>query len=262
MVEDLEKRGIEALDRFINTFNSRNAMEWSASLNYPHVRPTILRDPRIFKDAEEHASIIDWRQALNMGWDHSTWDYKSIIHTSENKIHAAGQYTRYTKEGDVIWANEVMYIITNTGGQWGIQARFGIDQVAGEKPGISEIEPIAREIIDKLITAENSKDQKKIADLLNYTYIGVDPGYVESCKNAEEFLEGKKCAPLKPPENCGRSELTSLQLIQRSKVSLNIAAEIDHLDKFGSAVAQSKAVYLLTYKENKWGIQASSIIAD
>jgi hypothetical protein len=260
MADDLEKRGIEALDRFINTFNSRNAREWSASLNYPHVRPTILRDPHIFENLEEHASIINWQQALNMGWDHSTWDNKNIIHTSENKIHASGQYTRYTKEGDTIWANEVMYIITRIGDQWGIQARFGIDQVAEKKPDIDAVESIARDTVQKLITATNGKDREKIADLMNYTFIEVDPGDIRSCKSIEDFLEDASCVLLQTSENCTRSELISLQMIQYSKVSLNIAVEIDHLDLDDTKISKSKAVYLLTLKEGKWGIQAGSVI--
>jgi hypothetical protein len=246
-MNDIEKNALEALDRFIGTFNSRNAKDWSESLNYPHVRPN-------------YESNVDFRQTVDMGWDHSEWDHKRIIHLSEKKVHAAGQYTRYTSEGKVIWSNEVMYIITKVWNRWGIQARFGIDQVAAPKPETNEVESVALDLIKKLINAVNVQSTEKIASLLNYTYIAVDTGSVESFQNEDKFREKGDGLFFHLPENWNNSELSSFKLVQHSKVSLNVAADIDHFDEEGSKCSRSQAVYLITHKAGKWGIQASSMI--
>ena len=115
--------------------------------------------------------------------------------------------------------------------------------------------------MERLVAAVNERDHQKIAGLLNYTYIRVDPGKVESLKNAEAFSGYASRLPFQLPEDWDHSECATVALVQHSKVSLNVAAEIDHVDAGGNSVSRSQAVYLITRKDGKWGIQAGSVIA-
>ena len=254
----MEQNALEALDRFITTFNSRNAEQWSESLSYPHVRPTMVRAPRIFADAGEYAGSFDYNRALKMGWDHSVWDYKNIIHVSPDKVHASGQYTRYTADGEVIWANEVMYVVTRVRDRWGIQARFGIDQMTETKPAIEEVEPIVSELMEAFIAAINSRSREQVAALLNFTYVDVDAGRVDAWPDIEACLREQTRFPVRFAPEGGHVGLVSCDLVQRSIVTLNVAADMDCFNEKGDKVSRARAVYWITRKDGKWGIQAGS----
>lgn len=124
----LEDAGHRALDRFIETFNSRNAEAWAASLSYPHVRVSPRAGAGASSEtAADYAAGVSYEAPDAMGWHHSAWDTKEILAVSPDKIHASAQWCRYDARGERILPNNVSYVITKVDEQWGIQARFGVD---------------------------------------------------------------------------------------------------------------------------------------
>jgi hypothetical protein len=124
----LQAAGLRALDRFIETFNSRDADAWAASLSYPHVRVSPLAGAGASSaTAADYAAGVSYEAPDAMGWHHSAWDTKEILAVSSDKIHASAQWCRYDAQGQRILPNNVSYVITLVEGQWGIQARFGVD---------------------------------------------------------------------------------------------------------------------------------------
>lgn len=124
----LEADGLRALDRFIETFNSRDPDAWAASLSYPHVRVSPLTGAGASSEtARDYAAGVSYDAPDAMGWHHSAWDTQEILAVSPDKIHASAQWCRYDAQGERILPNNVSYVITLVDGQWGIQARFGVD---------------------------------------------------------------------------------------------------------------------------------------
>ena len=131
----LEMAGSTALDRFIETFNSRDPEAWAATLSYPHVRVSPSRRSATSSPTAQHyADAVNYDTADAMGWHHSSWDHKWILAVSPDKIHASAQWCRYDHQGERILPNNVSYVITNIDGRWGIQARFGVDSPAPVQP--------------------------------------------------------------------------------------------------------------------------------
>jgi hypothetical protein len=127
--------GETALDRFIETFNSRQAASWAASLSYPHVRVSPRQAAAaVTPDERAYAGAVTYDAADAMGWHHSAWDSKRILAVSPSKIHASAQWCRYDAAGQRILENNVSYVITEVEGRWGIQARFGVDSAPPEDP--------------------------------------------------------------------------------------------------------------------------------
>ena len=54
MAQDLEQIGLDAVDYFIETWNSRDPEKWADSLNFPHVRPSPVGPVKIAATAELH----------------------------------------------------------------------------------------------------------------------------------------------------------------------------------------------------------------
>jgi hypothetical protein len=133
--EELEQIGLDAVDRFISTFNTRDSQLWADSLNFPHVRPAPGMDTRVIPDAETYINGFDYQRIIDTGWDHSEWDYKQCLQVSDDKIHVAGQWSRYNKTGDKILTTPIIYIVTCIDDKWGIQSRFAADYVDEDNSG-------------------------------------------------------------------------------------------------------------------------------
>ena len=72
--------------------------------------------------AEEYvrASAGVFETVLALGWRRSQWNARRVVHLSGDKMHIAGEYTRYRENGERISAQQVTCIVTRQGGQWGV----------------------------------------------------------------------------------------------------------------------------------------------
>jgi hypothetical protein len=238
----LEQTGLDSVDNFINSWNSRDPDLWASSLNYPHVRPSPFGEVLVAKDATEYASRVDFKKVLATGWDHSEWDYKHVIHTSPEKIHVAGQWSRYDKNGDIIHTNPVVYIVTHVEGHWGIQSRFGSDYAGDDHDG-SGFENRAFNLITDFVSQFNNNRHEACAELLNYPHYVIGVGKLSEHLTPESFSMA-----------AGKITINSLQAIQTGIKSLNIALD---LTVNGNAY---QAVMNISERDSHLGIQAWSLL--
>src|SRR5947207_14216498 len=95
---------IATTDAFLSTFNAGDAPGHAATLAYPHVRLASGR-VRIWESIEEAIPVMEQGIAAlrdRVGWDHSRWDYRRVIHTGPGKVHLDVQFTRYRVDDSVI----------------------------------------------------------------------------------------------------------------------------------------------------------------
>ncbi|HVM52830.1 MAG TPA: hypothetical protein VM262_06500 [Acidimicrobiales bacterium] len=112
-------------DEFLATFNALDAPGHAATLAYPHVR-LASGTVRIWETIEEATAQMETNMALireRLGWDHSTWDHKRLIHAGDRKVHLDVQFTRWRGDGSVIGVYPAVYVVVDTGARWAIQAR-------------------------------------------------------------------------------------------------------------------------------------------
>lgn len=112
-------------DAFLATFNDRDAAGHAATLAYPHVR-LASGTVRIWDDAAQATAAMEQSMqslADRVGWDHSEWDHRRVIHETGDKVHLDVQFTRYRADGSVIGVYPAVYAIVRTDDGWRIQAR-------------------------------------------------------------------------------------------------------------------------------------------
>ena len=110
---------LQALDRYLETWNSRDPERWATSLNFPHVRP----GPgafELFKTPAQYAASVNFAQTLATGWHHSEWTTRRVLQLGVDKVHVAGSWLRYTEDGRQMVGTSVTYIVTNQDGRWGV----------------------------------------------------------------------------------------------------------------------------------------------
>lgn len=245
MTDSLEDIGLAAVDRFIETWNSRDPEAWAASLNFPHVRPGPFGPLRVAADAAEYISRVDYSRVIKTGWDHSEWDYKHVLHVSPTKIHVVGQWNRFNAAGEKILTNPVVYIVTKTDGQWGVQSRFSADYAGDEDT--TSMEQRAFKLVESFVTHFNAGNVAACAELLNYPHFGIGVGTIAASESAADYsLPDAKMA------------IESLMALQTGKRSINIAMEFSLSE--GGRNRAMQAVLNITERDDHLGIQAWSLL--
>jgi len=245
MTDDLEQIGLTAVDRFLETFNSRDKHAWSDSLNFPHVRPSPFGRIAVAESREQYVAAVDYERIIASGWDHSEWDYKRVLHTAPDKIHVAGQWSRFDLAGKKILTTPIVYIVTRNAQQWGIQSRFACDDAGDEDTTGLQIE--AFELLDSYIEACNEQRGRDSAALLNYPHYGIGAGKLNILKSSDEFELDQE-----------HIELQAIMAIQTGQQSINLGIELTLAAGDQSRALQ--AVINLTRRDEHLGIQAWSFI--
>ena len=112
-------------DEFLRTFNELDAAGHAATLAYPHVRLAsgTVRIWQTIDEATEQMTVNMARIRDALGWDHSEWDHKRLVHAGPGKVHLDVQFTRYRPDGSVIGVYPAVYVVVETQDGWRIQAR-------------------------------------------------------------------------------------------------------------------------------------------
>ncbi|MFP6808319.1 MAG: hypothetical protein VB957_14250 [Pseudomonadales bacterium] len=246
MSVDLNQIGIDAVDKFISTFNSRCPEDWAKTLNYPHVRPSPFGAIVVAGDAAEYASRVNFDWTISTGWDHSEWDYRRVIHTSPEKIHVAGQWSRYNVEGEIIHTNPIVYVVTRVEGVWGIQSRFGSDQT-DKNYDTSGMESRCFKLVAGFMKNFNNRNVSACAELLNYPHYGIGVGEIREHQKASDYALSDNTITIE-----------SLQSLQTGKFSMNAGLELNIENDTGNH--RFEAVMNITLRDDHLGIQAWSLL--
>lgn len=167
----------------------------------------------------------------------------SVIHTCEQKIHVAGQWSRYTANGEKLSSAPIVYIVTRQEKTWGIQARFSTDYA--EDGDTADMETRGFKLIHDFINRSNEGNFVACAELINYPHFEIGHANLKSSANLNE---------LKLPK--GIVSINSLYAIQTGVHSMNAALDINIAADGQNHLRQ--LVLNINDRENHLGIQAWS----
>jgi hypothetical protein len=245
-----------ALDRYLETWNSRDPKRWASSLHFPHVRP----GPGAFElseTPEQYAAGVNFTQTLSTGWHHSEWTARRVLQVGIDQAHVAGSWMRYTEDDRPLVGNEITYIVTNQGGRWGVLSRFaagpsGIEAAAAAANGAA-----ARKALDAYFGALNHHDFAAFAAAVHYPHVRIAEGAVEISKSAAEFRDGSEPGRLR---TWFETRVDRLEVVQASANGVNIAVTCSRRDRGGRVLSSYEAVLLVVRRDDGWKVQAVSTI--
>ena len=180
---------LQALDRYLETWNSRDPERWATSLNFPHVRP----GPgafELFKTPAQYAASVNFAQTLATGWHHSEWTTRRVLQLGVDKVHVAGSWLRYTEDGRQMVGTSVTYIVTNQSGRWGVLSRFAAGPTGTEPAAATKNAASALETVRAYFQAWNSHDPRALGNALHYPHVRIGDGAVEVSNSVAELLAG------------------------------------------------------------------------
>lgn len=255
---------LEAVDRFFETFNSRDPLLWANSLHYPHIRkpgvgkPLQPNPPSL--SAEDYANRFDYSPIIRTGWDHTDVESKTIVHITCDKAHIAALYHRYNEQGNIIRTTKVTYLVTRLDQRWGIQARFSAGEPYEMEADSRRAEAAALDAVDRYLNAFYRVGSSNWAATLCYPFVNVRVGELDEIKNPEDaarFDRSRFDTQFKE----GRMNWTSLRVIQSGSDGVNVVAELNRRDSSGRLLASLSGLYLVTNLQGQWGVIGRSVIA-
>ena len=243
-----------ALDRYLETWNSRSPAVWATSLHFPHVRP----GPGAFEISqtpEQYAAGIDFAQTLKSGWHHSEWVSREVVHVSADKVHASGAWQRYAEDGRALTGSVITYIVTRQQNRWGVQARFaagptGVDATASARNSAAAITAV-----DAFMTTWNSHDPKALAAVVHYPHVRIADGLVEIWRSADEFIAGRDAGRQR---TWFQIRLDHSRVLQVAANGVNVAVSFTRLGRDGRELSRDEGVFLVVLRDGSWKLQARS----
>ena len=256
-----EEQTTQAVQRFIEAWNTRDKAAFAATLQYPHVRPTADFGGRVFGDAAAYAATVDFDQVLATGWDRSRLDSAIVVQAGGGQAHVAGRYTRLRADGSAIWSNQVTYVVTETGGSVGIQARLaaGLDDLAAADRETTATAAVAA--LERYLAAFNARDEEAMVAALHFPHVRVGVGRARVWESAAEYMDGFDFAAFAERLGWVRSEADSMEAVQVGARGVNVAVRITRYAAGGVKIHSFDTVYLVTEEDGRWGIRAGSSIA-
>jgi hypothetical protein len=114
------KPAFDVTDKFMTTFNAKDAKAWGETFGFPSVRlasgKTVVLNSAA--DLEDSFSRLE-----ATGWDHSAWAARRVVQCEPTKAHMLTTFVRYKKDGSVLSKFDSLYIVELRNGKWGITGR-------------------------------------------------------------------------------------------------------------------------------------------
>jgi hypothetical protein len=243
-----------ALDRYLETWNSRDPRIWATSLHFPHVRPG-AGPFNLTHNTDEYVAGIDFEQTARTGWDHTEWISREVLRVGVDKVHAAATWQRYTKEGRPLGTSAITYVITNQHDRWGVQARFAAGAGALAADQSARNAAAARVALDQFVQAWNGHEIELVARTIHYPHVRIADQQVEMWNTADEFIAGTEAGRQR---TWSQLRIDQVRPVQVSANGVNLVLSFSRLARDGSVMSKDEGLFLVTLRDGAWKIQARS----
>ncbi len=115
---------VAAIESFMAALNAHDDDALLDLLHLPHVRISGAGVAIWHDRSELEATYLrDFYQRAGPDWHHTILDSTDVLHSSQRKVHVLIQFTRCNAQGTPIATYRSLWIMTESDGHWGAQAR-------------------------------------------------------------------------------------------------------------------------------------------
>lgn len=119
-----EEKAVLAAMAFMDAFNAADPDTARKCLNYPHARVGADGTLVVNENSSDQMPgdfFKTFRQRT--GWNHSCWDLREVLQSSETKVHLKVTFSRYRSDDSLIGTYPSIWVMTEQDGHWGIKMR-------------------------------------------------------------------------------------------------------------------------------------------
>ncbi len=247
---------LQALDRYLETWNSRMPALWAGSLNYPHVRPG-AGVFEVYQSAAEYAASVNFEQTLRTGWHHSEWVSREVLQVGTDKVHVAGSWQRFTADGTPQVSSAITYVVTRVNGRWGILSRFAAGTGRIDAATQARHEAAGRDAVTAFFAAWNAHDAAAVAAAIHYPHVRIGDGQVEVWRTTEQFLAGTEPGRQR---TWHQTRVDDMKVAQTTANGVTLTVSISRLGRDGQVLSTDEGLFLVALRDGAWKVQARSMM--
>ena len=135
---------------------------------------------------------------------------------------------------------------------------FNTPNVFAEDDNLSSKE--AMNVMDQFLEAFNDRDIEAWSKTLNYPHVRFASGQVKIWENRQAFISETNLQPL-IESGWNHSRWLRREVVLSSPLKVHISTSFERYDKDNQAISAYESLYIITRKDNQWGIQARSSLA-
>ena len=118
----------------------------------------------------------------------------------------------------------------------------------------------ALNVMDQFLEAFNDRDIGAWSKTLNYPHVRFASGQVKVWKNRQAFVSEANLQPL-IDSGWDHSRWLSREVVLSSQQKVHISTSFERYDRNNRAISNYDSLYIVTKKDDQWGIQARSSLA-
>lgn len=257
-------RGLDAavdstlVQRWFAAWNRADPEALRDLLHLPHValqgpRLLIRESERALRESPELRSDFP-ALAEREGWHHSTIDTVSTCQPSRDKLHHAVTFGRYAVNGTRYADGEAIYVAVRQSERWAIQLSSGTLRpigvtAAGNEPAIAAAEAV----VERWIAAHARRDAGAVAGLAHLPNVEIRNTCLRVRLDGRDLLTDAAAG-------WSRGQLVRLIVRQRSPQKVAFEAVVTGWTVDDRPLPVEAALYIVTERGGRWGIQASSVL--
>ena len=115
-------------------------------------------------------------------------------------------------------------------------------------------------VMDQFLEAFNERDIEAWSKTLNYPHVRFASGQVKVWENRKAFVSETNLQPL-IESGWNHSRWLRREVVLSSPLKVHISTSFERYDKDNQAISAYESLYIITKKDNRWGIQARSSLA-
>ena len=257
-----EAQAVAAVERFIAAWNTRDPAAFAATLHYPHVRPEPAGGAAVYATPADYAATVDFAAVEKTGWVKTRLDSARVVQLGPGKAHVAGQWTRVRADDSPILTNQVSYVVTESNGSIGIQARFSAGSPLTDETQRKTAADAAVAAVKSYMEAFNDRDDGAWADTLNYPHLRLAGGALKTWPTRQAYVDEFDFDAFAKRYGWNRSEWDSVEAVQVAANGVNVALRATRRDAAGKALSTFDTYYLVTRENGHWGVRARSSFAE
>jgi hypothetical protein len=121
-VDEQTEGAINCLNEFFSRYNARDLAGMDACLHFPHIILGV-DDCTIWEEPNRYEPDYFEKFAAKTGWYRTVNTENRVVCTNPNKVHVVVDYVRERADGSEIARFSNLWILTCSGGRWGIKER-------------------------------------------------------------------------------------------------------------------------------------------
>jgi hypothetical protein len=250
------RAGLLAMDRYLETWNTRSAERWATALHFPHVRPG-AGNFEVSATREDYVANVDFARTLAGGWRYTRWDRQAVVHVGARKVHVTGTWRRFLEDGGTQAQGQMCYIVTEHEGAFRIQARFAAGPPNVEGDAAEAVRQAARAAIEAYTAAFNGHDAERLADAVHFPHVRHGDDQLEWWPDRAAYLAGPEPGRSR---TWAETSIRALEPLQWSNSGANVAVTIARHATDGTILGEYEGVYLVTRRGEDWKVQAISTL--